>query len=69
MVELEWLLIDSGTKNVKSAWLVETFGGNFLLRCQKMAGCLPNFLLLGSVHACGWVALLVVPDRLDFDKD
>ena len=62
-------LIDSCTENVEAARFLETFGGEFFLRCQKVTRGLPNFLLLEGVHAGCRIPLLVVPHGLDFDKD
>ena len=69
MRELERLLINSGAQDVKTAGLVESFGGKLFLHCQKVASSLPNFLLFECVHAGGGIALLIVPYGLDFDKD
>ena len=67
--KLERGLIDSCTEYVEAARFLETFGGEFFLRCQKVTCGLPNFLLLEGVHAGRRIPLLVAPHGLDFDKD
>lgn len=66
--ELERFLVGAGAQYVETAWRVEAFGRDCILRCQKVAGGLPNFLLLEGVHAGGRIPFLVVPDGLDFDE-
>ena len=67
--KLERFLVGAGAQNVKTARLFEAFGRDCFLRSQEVASGLPNFLLLESVHAGGWVTFLTVPNGFDFDKN
>ena len=67
--ELERFLVGACAQHVETAWRVESFGRDCILRCQKVAGGLPYFLLLEGVHAGGRVPFLTVPNGFDFDKN
>lgn len=67
--KLERFLVGAGAQNIETARSVKALRGNCFLRCQEMASGLPNLLLLESVHTCGRVPFLVIPNRLDFNKN